>query len=91
MKLHLEEEGIQVSKTSLCLLLKKYRETRTVADCFRPRRHTKKLYLQHFMLIEEAIHKDDKVSNGDLCKMLKEECGIVISKGTVQGAKKHLG
>ena len=91
IKLRLEEEGIQVSKTSLCLLLKKYRETGTVVDRFRPRCHNKKLQLQHLILIDEAIDKDDEVSNGDLCKMLKEECGIVVSKGTVQRAKKHLG
>ena len=29
---HLKEEDITVSKTSLCLLIKKYKETGTVAD-----------------------------------------------------------
>ena len=90
IKLHLEEEDIRVSKTSLCLLLKKYRETGTVADQFRAQGHTKKLQLQHLVLIDEAIENDDEISNGDLCKMLKEN-GIVVSKGTVQCAKKHLG
>ena len=75
IKLRLEEEEVQVSKTSLCLLLKKYRETGTVADRFRQRCYGKKLQLQHYRLIDEAIDKDDEVSNGDLCKMLKEECG----------------
>ena len=91
IKLRLEEEGIRVSKTSLCLLLKKYRETGTVADRFRARGHTKKLQLQHLVLIDEALENDDEISSSDLCKMLKEECGIVVSKGTIQRAKKHLG
>lgn len=91
IKLRLEEEGVQLSKTSLCLLLKKYRETGTVADRCIQRCYGKKLQLQHYRLIDGAISKDDEVSNGDLCKMLKEECGIVVSKNTVQRAKKHLG
>ena len=78
IKLRLEEEEVQVSKTSLCLLLKKYRETGTVADRFRQRCYGKKLQLQHYRLIDEAIDKDDKVSNGDLCKMLKEEPLIMV-------------
>ena len=69
IKLCLEEEGIEVSKTSLCLQLKKYRETGTIADQFRQRCYGKKLQLQHYRLIDEAIDKDDEVSNGDLCKM----------------------
>ena len=44
-KLHLEEEGIRVSKTSLCMLLKKYKETGMVADQFRPCSQAKKLQL----------------------------------------------
>lgn len=91
IKHRLEEEGIQVSKTGLCMLLKKYKETGTVQDRFRPRNQSKKLTLEHLALIDAAVDKDDEVSNGDLCKMLREECGIVVSKSTVQRAKKHLG
>ena len=91
IKLRLEEEGIHVSKTSLCLLLKKYKETGTVADRFRPRSQARKLQLEHLRLIDEAIDKDDEVSNGDLRKMLQEEAGIIVSKSTIQRAKKHLG
>ena len=68
IKLRLEEEGIHVSKTSLCLLLKKYKETGTVADKLRPRSQARKLQLEHLRLIDEAIDKDDEVLNGRCCK-----------------------
>ena len=91
IKGRLEEEGIHVSKTSLCMLLKKYREISTVADRFRPRSHSKKLTIEHLALIDAALDKDDEISNDDLRKILQEEGGIVVSNNTVQRAKKHLG
>lgn len=90
IKLRLAEEGIAVSKTSLCLLLKKYKETGTISDRVRPRSQAKKLQLEHLSLIDEALDRDDEVSNADLRQML-QEFGIVVSISTIQRAKKHLG
>ena len=91
IKGRLEEEGIHVSKTSICMLLKKYREIGTVVDRFRPPSHSKKLTIEHLALIDAAVDKDDEISNDDLRKILQEEGGIVVSKSTVQRAKRHLG
>ena len=90
IQLRLVEEGISVSKTSLCLLLKKYKETGTLADRIRPPSQTKKLRLEHLRLIDQALDEDDEISNADLRKML-QEAGITVSISTIQRAKKHLG
>jgi len=50
----IKEEDITVSKTSFCLIIKKYEETGTVADWQRPPSVTKKLKLHHLVLIDEA-------------------------------------
>ena len=62
----LAEEGVTISKTSLCLLLKKYNETGTIADRIRPRSLGRKLQLEHLRLIDEALDKDDEISSVDL-------------------------
>ena len=87
----LAEEGVTISKTSQCLLLKKYKETGTIADRIRPRSLGRKLQLEHLRLIDKALDKDDEVSSIDLCKMLQEKAGILLSISTVQCAKNHLG
>ena len=57
IKAHLEEEGIHTSKTSLCLLLKNYRETGSVVD--RPRaRVPKKLRNHHYVFIDQCLEDD---------------------------------
>ena len=87
----LAEEGVTISKTSLCLLLKKYKETGTIADRIRPRSLGRKLQLE-LRLIDEALDKDDEISSVDLRKMLQEKAGILVSISTVQRrAKNHLG
>ena len=53
----LAEEGISVSRTSLCLLLKKYQETGMIIDRVRPWSQGKKLQLEHLRLIDEALDK----------------------------------
>ena len=88
---HRLAEGVTISKTSLCLLLKKYKETGTIADRIRPRSLGRKLQLEHLRLIDEALDKDDEVSSIDLRKMLQEKAGILLSISTVQRAKNHLG
>ena len=87
----LKEEDITVSKTSLCLLIKKYKETGTVADRQRPPSVTKKLKLHHLVLIDEALAKDDEITNGEIRNMLREETGLLVSISTIQRAKRHLG
>ena len=87
----LAEEGVTISKTSLCLLLKKYKETGTIADRIRPRSLGRKLQLEHLCLIDKALAKDDEISSVDLRKMLQEKAGILVSISMVQRAKNHLG
>ena len=87
----LAEEGVRISKTSLSLLLKKYKYTGTIADQIRPRFLGRKLQLEHLRLIDEALHKDDEILSVDLCKMLQEKAVILVSISTVQRAKNHLG
>ena len=58
--MRLEEEGIKVSKTSLCMLIKKYKATRMIADRIRPPVKSKKLELEHLCLIDEALDADNE-------------------------------
>ena len=90
IKCRLVKEGIHVSKASLHMLLKKYK-IGTVADQFRPQSHSKKLTVEHLVLIDAALDKDDEVSNDDLCKISQVQGGIVVSTSTVQCTKRHLG
>ena len=87
----LAEEVVTISKTSLCLLLKKYKETGTISDRIRPRSLGRKLQLELLRLIYEALDKDDEISSIDLRKMLQEKAGILVSISRVQRAKNHLG
>ena len=66
-------EGVTISKTSLCLLLKKYKETGTIADQIRPRSLGRKLQLEHLRLIDEALDKDGEISSVDLHKCYKRK------------------
>ena len=67
IKARLEEEGIKVSKTSLCMLIKKYKATGMIADRIRPPVKSKKLELEHLCLIDEALDSaldaDNEISN----------------------------
>jgi len=58
IKARLKEEGVHMSKTSLCLLLKKYRETGSVVDRPRARVH-KKLTNQHYVFIDQCLENND--------------------------------
>ena len=84
------EEGIEVSKTSLCLLIKKYKATGTIADKVRPPAKTKKLELEHLCLIDEALDEDDEISTNEIRSKLRD-VGVVASLSTIQRAKKYLG
>ena len=85
IKARLEEEGIRVSKTSLCLLIKKYKSTGMIADKIRPPAKTKKLDLEHLCLIDKALDNDDEISTNELRSMLRE-AGVVASLSTIQRA-----
>ena len=90
IKARLEEEGIKVSKTSLCLLIKKYKTTGMIADKIRPPAKTKKLELEHLCLIDEALDEDDELSTNEIRSKLRK-VGVVASLSTIQRAKKYLG
>ena len=67
------EEGIRVSKTSLCLLIKKYKTTGMIADKVRLPAKTKKLELEDLCLIDEALDNDDEISTNELLSKLREK------------------
>ena len=90
IKARLEEESIRVSKTSLCLLIKKYKTTGMIADKVRPPAKTKKLELEDLCLIDESLDNDDEISTNELRSKLRE-AGVVASLSTIQRAKKYLG
>ena len=85
----LKEEEIFVSKTSLCLLIKKYKTFGIVSDKLRPLQ-SRKLKLEHLSLIDDTLAHDDETSTTELrAKLL--EIGLNVSRSTVQRAKRRLG
>ncbi len=91
IKARLEEEGIHISKTSLCLLIKKYRETGSIAD--RPRaRVPKKLTDEHYVFIDNALEKDDELTTRKLHHLLVDAFpNLDVSHSTVKRARRELG
>lgn len=61
---HLNEEGIEVSKKGLCLLIKKFKNTGTVADARRARRPCKQD--QHYRFIDDAMAENDQLTSRQL-------------------------
>ena len=55
------KENITVSKKSLCLLLRKYRQTGSVAD-YRTTKPPKKLQENHYRFIDNAMADNDELS-----------------------------
>ena len=86
----LQEEKVSVSKTSLCLLIWKYKDTGAVTDRRRPPSCAKKLQLCQLIMIDEALAEDDELTNAELRSILKE-AGTDVSLSTIQRAKRHLG
>ena len=85
------KEGEVVSKTSLCLLIKKYKATGSVAD-YRPTARPKKLKEIHYQFIDKQMAKDDELTGIKLLRMLKEEFpDVSVSLSTVKKAKCELG
>ena len=91
IKARLEEEGMHISKTSLCLLLKKYRETGNVVD--RPRaRAPKKLTDAHYVFIDNALESDDELTTRKLHHLLVEKFpDLNVSHSTIKRARRELG
>lgn len=85
------EGVVHVSKTSLCLLIKKYKATGSVAD-YRPTARPKKVKEIHYQFIDGQMAKDDKLTGKKLLGMLKEEFpDTSVSFSTVKRAKRELG
>ena len=66
IQLRLKEEDIAVSKTSLYLLIKKFRREGIVTDRFKRPSRPPKLTAQHLQLIDDALDGDDEMSNRNL-------------------------
>ena len=86
---YLKGEGIAVSKTSLCLLIKKYINYGVISDLPRPLKETI-LSPELLMMIDDAVAQDDKISTPELRAML-QEAGVQVSISTIQRAKRKLG
>ena len=88
---HLALEDIAVSKKSLCLLIKKYRLTGSVAD-HRTVKPPKKLKDEHYRFIDECMATDDELTATNLLAMLKEKYpSLNVSESTVKRARVELG
>ena len=87
----LSEEGIQVSRKSLCFLLKKYNETSSVADLKRtPRRRL--LTDERFRFIDETMEANPELTSRQLHGMVAEKFSDAsVSISTVKRARKALG
>ena len=86
---HFKEEGIVVSKTSLCLLIKKYKRCGVISDLPRPVK-PRKLSPEQLVMVDDAVAQDDEISTPELCAML-QEAGVHVSISTIQRAKRQLG
>ena len=82
----LEEDSLTVSKKSLCLLIRKYRETGSVANKKAARRPTK-LVDRHYQFIDAAMATNDELSAPKLHRLLQEQFpDLAVSLGTVKRA-----
>ena len=87
----LQEEGTQVSKTSLCLLIKKFKNTGSVADnriMPRPR----KLDHEHLKFIDECMASNNELSITRLHHLVRDQFpSLSVSQSTVKRARRELG
>ena len=88
---HLAEEGLAITKPSLCRLISKYKQTGSVADRRRTR-PVKKLNDAHYRFIDNAMSQDDELSCPKLHILLKEAFpDLEVSMTTVKRARRELG
>ena len=87
----LEEESIVVSKTSICILIRKYKLTGSVAD-FRPIPPPRKLKEEHYRFIDDCMAADQELSITKLYRFFREKYPEVsVSESTVKRARRELG
>lgn len=91
IKKHLNIEGVDVSKKSLCLLLRKYRKTGSVAD-HRTIPARRKLKDEHYRFIDERMAENDQLTALKLFSLLKGAYPEVnVSVSTVKRVRMDLG
>ena len=91
IQVHLAKENLTVSKMSLCLLIKKYRVTGSVAD-HRTVKLPKKLSNAHYRFIDDCMAEDDELTATKLHAMLKEKFPTLnVSVSTVKRSRMELG
>ena len=87
----LMQEGVQISRTSLYNLWRKYRDTGTVVDRHR-RKQPSKLNADHYRFIDDAMAENDELTARRLREKLEDRWpGISVSLSTVKRTRKHLG
>ncbi len=87
----LGEEGIQVSRKSLYHLVKKYKQTQTIADIKRAPRRSK-LTKQQFEFVDEAMDANVELTSRQLFAMLSDKFpDLHVSLTTVKRARRALG
>ncbi len=85
------EENNPVSKKSLCLLVKKYKQTGSVAD-HRTYKPPRKLQDTHYRFIDDAMVENEELSAPKLHQMLETAFPeLKISESTVKRARRELG
>ena len=85
-----EAENIMTTNKTIYLLLKKYKSTGSVHDL--PWGSRKKLYVQHYCFIDEALSQNDKITCTQLHKQLRNRFpNIIVSLSIVKRAKEDLG
>ena len=88
---YLLEEGINISKNSLCALIKKYKQTGSVVD-IKGKERPKLLSEEHIRFIDEAMANDDELTSTQLYKKLLESYPESrASCSTVVRARRDLG
>ena len=88
---HLAKEDVTVSKKSLCLLMKKYRITGSVAD-HRTVKPPRKLSDEHYRFLDECMANDDELTATKLQAILKEKYpSLNVSVSAVKRARVELG
>ena len=78
------------SKKSLCLLIKKYKNTGSVADACKARRPRK--LQEHYRFIDDAMAENDQLTSRQLHQSHQEAFpGVEVSISTIKRAERELG
>ena len=87
----LQEEEIRVSKKSLCLLIRKYKETSSVCDR-KYQRIRKSLNQEQYRYIDNCMAENKELTSRQLYqKLLEEFPGVKTSISSVKRARRELG